>query len=68
MQGHIGIQELDRLRQYNSLIPVEDKTIMGGFAFLISHESYHVGQLGLLRKELGLSTIFGLDKIDGFRA
>ncbi len=38
--------------------PVKDNTILGGLAFLISHESYHIGQLGLIRKELGLKTIF----------
>ena len=35
--------------------PVADSTILGATTFLISHESYHIGQLGLLRKYLGLS-------------
>ena len=38
--------------------PVEDKTMLGGLAFLTLHENYHVGQLGLIRKELGLSSLF----------
>lgn len=34
--------------------PVHDRTIAGGVAFLLQHESYHVGQLALLRRQLGL--------------
>lgn len=34
--------------------PVDDATIAGGLAFLLSHEAYHIGQLALLRKHLGL--------------
>ncbi len=33
--------------------PVTDPTILGTVAFLAHHESYHVGQLALLRKGLG---------------
>jgi uncharacterized damage-inducible protein DinB len=33
--------------------PVSDATRLGGLAFLAQHESYHVGQLALLRKCLG---------------
>ena len=38
--------------------PIGDKTILGGLTFLLSHESYHIGQLALIRKELGLETFF----------
>jgi len=34
--------------------PVEDGTVLGGVAFLVQHESYHLGQLGFLRKYQGL--------------
>jgi len=34
--------------------PVGDPTVLGSIAFLLQHESYHVGQLGMLRKYLGL--------------
>ena len=34
--------------------PVDDPTALGGIAFLLQHESYHIGQLGLLRRGLGL--------------
>ncbi len=35
-------------------MPVADQTCAGAVAFLAQHESYHVGQLALLRKGLGL--------------
>ncbi len=34
--------------------PVADPTLAGAVTFLAQHESYHVGQLALLRKGLGL--------------
>jgi hypothetical protein len=34
-------------------LPIADKTILGGIAFLSLHESYHAGQLGYLRRLLG---------------
>jgi len=37
--------------------PVEDSSLFGGFAFLLLHESFHIGQLALLRKYLGLSSM-----------
>lgn len=33
--------------------PIADETFRGLLAFLISHEAYHIGQLGLLRKMIG---------------
>jgi len=37
--------------------PTEDRTILGGIAFLAFHEAYHVGQMGLVRKYLGFSPV-----------
>jgi len=34
--------------------PVADNTVLGGIAFLLQHEAYHLGQLAFLRKLLGL--------------
>jgi uncharacterized damage-inducible protein DinB len=34
--------------------PVRDATLGAGVAFLLQHESYHLGQLALLRRQLGL--------------
>ena len=34
--------------------PVADKSVLGGVAFLLQHEAYHLGQMAFLRKLLGL--------------
>ncbi len=34
--------------------PVSDATVIGAFTFLVQHDSYHLGQLALLRKHAGL--------------
>ncbi len=33
--------------------PIADDTLRGLVAFLVSHEAYHIGQLGMLRKMIG---------------
>jgi len=38
----------------NSGFPIENQTVLGVLAFLVQHDSYHVGQLSLLRKHAGL--------------
>ncbi len=37
--------------------PVEDGTLLGGIAFLMQHESAHIGQLAFLRRYLGLEAM-----------
>ena len=37
--------------------PVEDQTVRGALNFLCWHETYHVGQIGLLRTELGYASV-----------
>lgn len=37
--------------------PVGDKSLLGALSFLIQHESYHIGQLSLLRRIHGLSAM-----------
>jgi len=37
--------------------PVRDTTVLGALAFLAQHESYHVGQLALLRRYAGLDAM-----------
>lgn len=34
-----------------------DKTLHGALSFLATHESYHIGQLGLIRKYQGLPSV-----------
>ncbi|UCF40191.1 MAG: DinB family protein [Gemmatimonadota bacterium] len=33
--------------------PVDDPSMLGGIAFLLQHEAFHIGQMALLRKQLG---------------
>ena len=33
--------------------PLEDSTELGLIAFLVQHDSYHVGQMGFIRRQLG---------------
>jgi hypothetical protein len=37
--------------------PIGDKTMLGFFGFLASHEAYHIGQMSIIRKYLGLSAM-----------
>ena len=37
--------------------PIEDKTMLGVVTFHTFHESYHVGQMGLIRKYLGFEPV-----------
>jgi len=37
--------------------PIGGKTLIGLLAFLTSHESYHIGQMSIIRKALGLSAM-----------
>jgi hypothetical protein len=37
--------------------PIDDNSIFGTITFLISHEAYHIGQLGFLRKYFGLDAM-----------
>jgi uncharacterized damage-inducible protein DinB len=37
--------------------PISDRTVRGALAFICWHESYHVGQVGILRTEMGYPSI-----------
>lgn len=39
--------------------PIDDETRLGLLAFLVQHETYHLGQLGLIRAALGFPSLFG---------
>jgi uncharacterized damage-inducible protein DinB len=43
--AHLDVPSSDRL-------PVQDPSTLGALAFLFQHESYHIGQLSLMRKAL----------------
>lgn len=38
-------------------LPIRDKSLRGACLFLLEHESFHLGQLALLRKEFGLGAM-----------
>jgi hypothetical protein len=48
----------DELRRESTLkFPVEDTSVLGVIAFLLGHESFHIGQLAILRKYYGLGSM-----------
>jgi uncharacterized damage-inducible protein DinB len=51
----VVIERLDtaQLAQVSRAFPGSDGTLLGNLAFLVQHDSYHIGQLGLLRRQLG---------------
>ncbi|MCP4631558.1 MAG: DinB family protein [candidate division Zixibacteria bacterium] len=53
----ITVEELDAEGPFE--IKPLPKTIGGCISFLIFHESYHIGQIGYLRRFLGLDAAFG---------
>lgn len=43
----------DIARPSHQRFPLDDSSVAGAIAFLVQHESYHIGQMALLRKFLG---------------
>ena len=50
--GSVTAAELDAPAP--TKMPVHEQTVLGTLTFLVQHDSYHVGQLSLLRKFAGL--------------
>lgn len=47
--------DVDRLGQASEQrFPVDDPTRLGGLGFLLHHEAFHIGQMALLRRFVGL--------------
>lgn len=40
-----------------SKVPISDDTMEGFMAFIMHHEAYHLGQMGILRKQVGLEAM-----------
>lgn len=38
-------------------LPIADKSVLGALTFLTYHEGYHLGQIALLRKALGVTRL-----------
>jgi len=57
-QRHLETMTAAELDASSSIdFPTEDRSILGTMAFLAAHESYHVGQMGFIRKYLGLDPV-----------
>jgi uncharacterized damage-inducible protein DinB len=52
----VRVERLDTafLAQPAGAFPGSDGTVLGALAFLVQHESYHIGQMALLRRQVGL--------------
>jgi uncharacterized damage-inducible protein DinB len=48
----LSAADLDR--PYTGQYPIQNRTALGLITFLMQHDSHHVGQLGFLRKQVGL--------------
>jgi uncharacterized damage-inducible protein DinB len=44
-------------RESEQIFPVGDRSVLGGLAFLLQHESFHIGQLALIRRILGFDAM-----------
>jgi len=44
-------------RESEQVFPVGDRSVLGGMAFLLQHESFHIGQLALIRRILGFGSM-----------
>lgn len=49
-----SMTSVDLAAQSSQRFPGVAPTVLGGIAFLVKHESYHIGQLAYLRKYVGL--------------
>ncbi len=47
----------DLERAASMKLPVDDPSTLGAIAFLLQHDTYHIGQMGLLRKQAGLGAM-----------
>jgi len=55
LADHLPALEESFLRSESSqAFAIDDDTVLNGMAFLLEHRAYHLGQLGFLRKSLGL--------------
>lgn len=51
------ITETELLKEAPLQLPLTEKTIIGALTFFMQHESYHIGQIALLRKHFGLQAM-----------
>lgn len=58
ISAHLAVQveriDTAQLSRQGQRFPGSDGTVLGALAFLAQHDSYHLGQVALLRRQLGL--------------
>jgi len=52
-----ALSAADLSRAIDTKLPLENKTLLGVLSFLLQHDSFHLGQLALLRKQMGLQAM-----------
>ena len=52
VRGRLNELTAEELSEPGKRLPIEMPDLLGGFTFLVWHESYHVGQMGYVRKWL----------------
>lgn len=52
-----GLTDEDAMRPDESNFPTPEKTLRARLAFIAWHETYHVGQIGILRTEMGYPSL-----------
>ena len=48
-----SVTDGDALAEGDGLFPIPDNTLRGNLTFIAWHESYHIGQIGIMRTEMG---------------
>ena len=51
----VGPEQLDAPAPHD--FPVTDRSVFGAIVFLAQHEAYHIGQLAIVRRAVGLSPL-----------
>jgi uncharacterized damage-inducible protein DinB len=58
ISAHLAVEveraDTPRLRSPGRRVPGGDGTVLGEVAYLVQHDAYHLGQVSLLRRQVGL--------------
>ncbi len=55
-----GIDEARLAQPLPFKLPTKEQNVLSGLAFIMMHESYHVGQISTQRRLLGIDSLFDL--------
>lgn len=53
----VSVTDEEIERESEQEFPIGDRSVLGGLAFLLQHESFHIGQLALIRRILGFGAM-----------